>query len=70
MTETIENSSAALLTVPEVAQFARVSPASIYRLINRGEIPAVRIGGSLRVRRADLFEYLFGDSPAPPEIAA
>lgn len=33
-----------LLTVPEVAQWAKVSTKTIYRWIDSGEIPAIRFG--------------------------
>ena len=36
--------SVELLTVPEVAQWAKVSPKTIYRWINSGEIAAIRFG--------------------------
>ena len=32
------------LTVPEVAKDLRLSPMTVYRLINRGTITAIRIG--------------------------
>ncbi len=38
-----------LLTVGEVSAALRVSPATIYRLIHAGKLPAVRVGRSLRV---------------------
>ena len=36
----------------------RVSNMTVYRLINAGELPAVRIGRSFRVREEDLDRYL------------
>ncbi len=39
---------ASLLTVDEVADFLRASPAMIYRLLKRGEIPGFKIGGDWR----------------------
>lgn len=39
----------AFLTVPEVAEAFRLSSATIYRRIEAGEIPARRIGNSLRI---------------------
>ena len=46
------------LTVGEVAAVLRVSNMTVYRLINAGEIPAVRIGRSFRLREVDLDRYL------------
>jgi excisionase family DNA binding protein len=41
-----------LLTAHEVADQLRVSTMTIYRLISRGELPAVRVGRNYRVRGA------------------
>jgi len=51
---TVESDSLELLTVAETAAVLRVSRATAYRLIDSGEIPAHRIGGSLRVDAAEL----------------
>jgi excisionase family DNA binding protein len=47
-----------LLTAAEVADRLRVSTMTIYRLIRRGELPAVRVGRNYRVRARDLEAYL------------
>ena len=46
------------MTVGEVAAALRVSSMTVYRLINAGDLPAVRIGRSFRVAAADLDRYL------------
>ncbi|HLN18366.1 MAG TPA: helix-turn-helix domain-containing protein [Acidimicrobiales bacterium] len=46
------------LTVGEVATALRVSNMTVYRLINSGDLPAVRIGRSFRLREEDLDQYL------------
>jgi len=45
-----------LLRVKEVAQIFDVSLATVYRMINRGDLPTVTLTGkkSTRVRTADL----------------
>ncbi len=53
---------AELLTVREVAVLTRVSTMTVYRLIKRGELPAVRVGRSYRIRRQDLIRYLVSSS--------
>ncbi|MER3396456.1 MAG: hypothetical protein C4318_05625 [Acidimicrobiia bacterium] len=53
-----------LLTVREVAGLTRVSTMTVYRLIKRGELPAVRVGRSYRIRRQDLIRYLLSSSTA------
>ncbi|HXX90510.1 MAG TPA: helix-turn-helix domain-containing protein [Acidimicrobiales bacterium] len=51
-------SSARYLTVREVASTLRVSNMTVYRLINAGELPAVRVGKSFRLREDDVNRYL------------
>lgn len=50
----------AYLKVREVAELLRVAPMTIYRLIERGELPAVQIGRSRRIPRSALDAYLAG----------
>jgi excisionase family DNA binding protein len=51
-------SRAKYLTVNEVADLMRISSMTVYRLIKSGELPAVRVGKSFRVREEDLDAYL------------
>jgi excisionase family DNA binding protein len=37
-----------LLTLREVAQYLRVHPGTVYRLVRTGELPAARVGRDLR----------------------
>lgn len=46
------------VTVGEVARQLRVSNMTVYRLISAGELPAVRIGKSYRLREEDVDAYL------------
>ena len=46
------------LTVAEVAAMMRVSKMTVYRLVHGGELPAVRVGRSFRVKEQDVHEYL------------
>lgn len=48
----------AFLTVAEVADMLRVSNMTVYRLINAGSLPAVRVGKSYRLIEADVDTYL------------
>jgi excisionase family DNA binding protein len=54
-----------LLTVRELGQYLRVSRRTAYQLINEGKVPHVRIGGSIRIPRAQLDEQL-ADSMGTP----
>jgi len=47
------------LTVPEAAQELRIPRSRCYELIQRGDLPAVRIGQrSIRVNRRELERFL------------
>ncbi len=65
------------LTVAEVALALRVSKMTVYRLLQAGELPAVRFGRSYRVLEDALKEYLIAAQhaattavpfPAPPPL--
>lgn len=47
-----------VLTVAEVAAALRVSTMTVYRLVNSGELAALRIGKNIRIRTRDLDAYL------------
>lgn len=47
-----------LLTVREVAAAMRVSSMTVYRLINSGDLRAIRVGKHFRIRQHDLDAYL------------
>ncbi len=53
-----EISDAKFLTVAEVASMMRVSKMTVYRLVHGGELAAVRVGRSFRVREEDANEYI------------
>ena len=49
-----------LLTLKQVAVVLGLSERSVRRIIQAGDLPAIRIGGSPRIRSADLRAYLDG----------
>ena len=51
-------SDAKFLTVAEVAAMMRVSKMTVYRLVHNGDLAAVRVGRSFRVREEDANEYI------------
>lgn len=61
--ETKTTRASGWLSVNRTAELLDVSRATVYRLIRRGEIPVVRIGGRLRVPIDELREML---KPAGP----
>lgn len=46
------------LKVPEVAEMLRIARSRAYELVAEGEIPAVKIGRSVRVSRKELDRWL------------
>ncbi len=48
----------AALTVEEVAEKLKVSPATVYSLLRSGELVSYRVGRSWRVDEADLMSYI------------
>ena len=46
------------LKVPEVAKVLRIARSRAYELVAHGQIPAVRIGRSVRVPRRELDQWL------------
>ena len=56
-----------LLRVEEVAERMRVQPATVYRFVRDGLLPAVRFSRMVRVREADLEAFLAaGGAPRKP----
>jgi excisionase family DNA binding protein len=47
-----------LVTVAEVADQLRVSNMTVYRLVQAGQLPAIRVGRSYRIREDDVDKYL------------
>ncbi len=47
-----------LLTVKEVAAILKVCTATVYKIIDRGELPHTRVLNSIRVRKSDLAAFL------------
>jgi excisionase family DNA binding protein len=50
--------SSRLLSPSEVCQELEADRASVYRRLRSGEIPALKLGSALKVRRADLEGYM------------
>lgn len=54
-----------MMTPEQVAEYLQLTKDTIYRLIRRRQLAAVRIGRSYRVSRADLDEFLLAQSTRP-----
>ena len=57
-------SDGTLFTIAEIAQRGKVSPKTIRRLIDRGELKSRRISTRVRISGADWQAYLEGGEPS------
>ena len=55
-----------ILTVPQVAAYLKLSRAALYRLVQTGQLPPIRIGKSRRIRR-DRLEAWLTTQTVPPK---
>jgi excisionase family DNA binding protein len=49
-----------LMTVAEVAEYLRISRASVYRLVRSRQVPVSSVGRQLRFRRDSIDRWLQG----------
>jgi excisionase family DNA binding protein len=56
-----------LLSIDEVCQTLGMGKSWTYRRVKSGEIPSVKLGRSIKVKREDLEEYLEGRRYRPTE---
>jgi excisionase family DNA binding protein len=55
----MENHSAEeLLTLQETARYLKVDPRTVFRMIHRGELPAIKIGRLWRIKWAQMTEWI------------
>ena len=54
----LERKGLELLSIPEVCQELGMGKSWVYRRIQSGEIPSVKLGRNIKVRREDLEGYL------------
>lgn len=59
-----------LLTVPEAAEYLRLARQTLYNMVNRGEIPYLKAGRSLRFRKSDLDRWLSTGKRSPDPAVA
>ena len=57
-----------IYTVPEVAEYLKMSKSKVYYLIQRREIPHIKIGRNVRIRQEDLLKWLEKRSRPTREI--
>jgi excisionase family DNA binding protein len=59
-----------LLSIPQVCQRLDMGKSWVYRRIHEGEIPSVRLGRTIKVRRADLENFVDEHRYRPSEDGA
>lgn len=50
-----------VLTPAEAAEYLRVNPQTVYRLLNDGTLRGAKVGRTWRVRRSELDRFLAGE---------
>jgi len=50
--------STTAMTVQDVAEYLNVDPKTVYRLVNRGDLPGFKVGGSWRFKKEDLDAWI------------
>lgn len=58
MNQSFTRSEDPILTIPEVARYLKMSKSKIYSLVAREEIPHLKIGRNVRIRRKDLQAWI------------
>jgi excisionase family DNA binding protein len=53
-----------LLTASEVARMLRISRSQVYRLMDRGDLPGLKVGYARRFRREEVRRFI-GRQPGP-----
>jgi len=61
------NEEEVLLTTQEAMDFLRISQATVYRMIKRGELKAHKVGKKWLFFKKDLIEFVKGDGNSPEE---
>lgn len=60
----------AYLNIRKAAEYLGVSHHTLYKLVERGEVPAAKVGGSWRFSEATIDDYIAGKTnrPRSPEV--
>jgi excisionase family DNA binding protein len=54
-----------IYTIPEVAEYLKMSKSKVYDLVKQEKIPFIRIGRNVRIRQSDFLKWL--DEKTQPE---
>ena len=58
-----------ILTLKEVAVYLKVAERTLYRLAQDGKLPAFKVGGSWRFRKADINAWIVRQTSNEPSEA-
>jgi excisionase family DNA binding protein len=61
-----EESGLGLLSISEVCQKLGMGKSWVYRRLKSGEIPSIKLGNNIKVKRPDLEQYLESQRYQPP----
>ncbi|ENG1327120.1 methylation-associated defense system helix-turn-helix domain-containing protein MAD1 [Rhodanobacter soli] len=54
----MSNAESEILTLEEVAAYLKAGKRTVYRLAQKGDIPAFKLGGTWRFRRSELDSWI------------
>lgn len=55
-----------ILTIREAADYLQVNERTLYRLANKGGVPAFRVASAWRFRKRDIDNWITEQSQTPP----
>jgi len=61
--------SGEILNIKEVSTYLRIPVSTLYKLIQEGKVPAVKLGKHWRFMKKDL-DLLFAQKSSPPPISS
>jgi excisionase family DNA binding protein len=47
-----------ILISPEVAKYLKLSKSKVYKMVQKGDLPSLKIGKSVRLRRTDVLDWM------------
>lgn len=53
-----------VLTIEELAAYLKISKSTLYKLVQKGEVPGQKVGKHWRFRRDIIDQWLAEDTPA------
>ena len=59
-----------IYTVAEVAKYLKLSKSKVYYMVQNCEIPYIKIGRNVRIRKADLKQFLDGNTGYRKDLAS